>query len=743
MNTYFEEQKQYELLCEKIQRLKKAHIFETDIPSKLKLEAQIKDAEQELVELENKLIVLEKNKLILNLNGINHQIYCVFSKQATIGRASTCDFVINDDSHTISNLHAGIFYNLEKNEYWLEDLKSANGTYVNEVKIENRTRLSWGAKVKLSSSLSFLFQHNKDDVFSPAVLIQHDANGEEIARYIVIPKGKVLVGTNPKEVVRFPKLRDEHSLGSIERKADGFYFVSVRNEETLLKHNMELSLDFFKVRITIPSVIQKEANNNTNVDDNRGNKREKNEREIVKPTGYEIPPTLRKINIILSLFIFSIGIIFNFLLFKPDRTRISSQWMNECIISLNRKENRSWLEKMIGPQKSHWSSKSSIWPPKESVVYIVSTPPFSTNIDITKAFIDKSGLAGKQIHDDTILNVEDFKQGQFTDLKNKKAPNAPWISIIALESLGSFYLKINYWSPDNSSVDKSTFEWEKKEFLYWHSVLFLLFIIYVSHSIRNWKIQCYRNQLQEHYEIFQKERTKKIFEAKSTLEEARNLAQSANLAQALVIVNSLLKSMSIEMPVYSEVTDLKKMILAQVELGGGALTAQFNKNNGKDFQLGNTSNLLYLRILGTPYAYQAPYGLENISIGRQRRKSGTSVDVGNDVIIRVPGADTKSLRISRRHLEIKRINAEYFVIDKSGGHTKLNGKLLKENEPFRLQTGDRLLIADVLTLEVNIQIRISGSKVGNLIRIDSHNTIQDGLLIETSIGDLITEVSYE
>ncbi|MDZ7962862.1 MAG: FHA domain-containing protein [Aulosira sp. DedQUE10] len=746
MDTYFEEQKQYEILREKIQRLKKAHIIETDILSKLRLEEQIKDAEQELVELENKFIVLEKNRIILNLNGSNHQVYCVFSKQVTIGRASTCDFVINDVSHQISNLHVGIYYNLEKNEYWLEDLKSANGTYFNEVKIENRTRLAWGAKVKLGSSLSFLFQHNKDDVLSPAVLIQHDANGEEIARYIVIPKGKVLVGTNPKEVVRFPNLRDEHSLGSIERKTDGFYFVSVRNEETLLKHNMELSLDFFKVKVTIPSVVRKEANEDTIVDNNTDDK--KNEREIVKPTGYETPPNLRKINIFLGLFVFLVGVVFNLILFKPDKARISSQWINECVLSLNRKESRSWLEEffVFGVKKSHWRSRSSIWPPQESVVYIVSTPTLSSNIDITKTFIDKSGLTGKEIRDDTIFQPEDFLQRKLIQLKNQKAPNAPWITIIAFESLGSFYLKIDYWSPNELDFDSSIsiFEWQKKEFLYWHSVLFFLFTVYLSRSVRGWKIQRYRNQLKEQYEIFQKERTKKIFEAKSTLEQARKFAQSGDLAQALVIVNSLLKSISREMPVYKEIIDLKKMILSQVELGGGAIAiAQFNKNNGESFQSRNTSNLLYLRVLGTPYAYQAPYGLENISIGRQRRKPGTSADIGNDVVIRVPGADKKSLRISRKHLEIKRIDTEYFVINKSGGHTKLNGKFLRENEPFRLQTRDRLLIADVLTLEVIIQTRISGSKVGNLIRIDSHNTIQDGLLIEASIGDLITEVSYE
>ncbi len=96
------------------------------------------------------------------------------------------------------------------------------------------------------------------------------------------------------------------------------------------------------------------------------------------------------------------------------------------------------------------------------------------------------------------------------------------------------------------------------------------------------------------------------------------------------------------MPIYRQVTELKKMIMEQVQLGGGAITIPpFNSNNQKNFDPLNASNLLYLRILGTPYAYQAPYGLENISIGRQRRKTGTSINVGNDVVIRVPGFDQR------------------------------------------------------------------------------------------------------
>ena len=68
---------------------------------------------------------------------------------------------------------------------------------------------------------------------------------------------------------------------------------------------------------------------------------------------------------------------------------------------------------------------------------------------------------------------------------------------------------------------------------------------------------------------------------------------------------------------------------------------------------------------------------------------------------------------------------------------------MSENQPYQLQSGDRLSIADVLTLEVLIRVKLTGSKANNLISIDSPNKDQDKLLIEASIGDMLTEVSHE
>lgn len=719
-------QKQYESLREKVSRLRNALAVETDIPNKFKLEQQLKEAEKELFEFEQKIEFVEVNKIILNLKGSSNEIHCVFGNRITIGRASICEFCVRDDSASISNLHAAIAYNLGKNEYWLEDLPSANGTHINGARIEKPTQLCWGDRIQLGSSLSLVFEYNQNDSLSSGVFIQYDSNGEEIVRYIVAPKGKLLIGTNPNEAVRFPKFRDGRSLGSIERKADGFYFCDTSNSEKFLEHNTELLIDFFKIGIAIPSIVPKEPSDETDVvPDNHDKLSDRPEEEVKPPSEDAIPPYLWKLNIFLGFTVLLTGLI-SFTCFKPDINQIGSKWADECLSALQ-KDQKFW--------------KDSNWPPKSpvNVVFLKSSDNY-----IEQYFISKSDVIEKEKNKPFYLDYDQFSKRFISErFIQEQDPQGFWLGVRKISERGFLQLQVTYWSPQVQSLP--IFVWEKTEFLYWHLVITLLFTASSAWLIRYQAIERYRSKLKNQYEEFQKKRTERIFEAKSHLDEARSLAQKGDLAQALVIINRLLKSVSRSMPVHNEILDLKKIILIQVQSGGGAITvSSLGKNSNNHFSSSsNASKLLYLRILGTPYAYQAPYGLEEVSIGRQRRKQGDSVDVGNDVVIRVPGSDQRSLRISRRHLEIKRINTEYFVIDKSSRHTKLNGKTLRENQPYRLQSGDRLSVADVLTLEVLIRVKLTGSKANNLIRIDSPNEEQDKLLIEASIGDMLTEVSYE
>ena len=71
----------------------------------------------------------------------------------TIGRHPECEVQI--DEGAVSRRHAAISY--RENAYFLEDLSSRNGTFLNEEKISSTTRLFDGARIKICD-VSFVFQ---------------------------------------------------------------------------------------------------------------------------------------------------------------------------------------------------------------------------------------------------------------------------------------------------------------------------------------------------------------------------------------------------------------------------------------------------------------------------------------------------------------------------------------------------------------------------------------------------------
>lgn len=56
----------------------------------------------------------------------------------TLGRNPTCDYVLEDD--TVSSFHLQVFY--RNKQWWLEDLNSTNGTFLNEQRVQTATVLT-------------------------------------------------------------------------------------------------------------------------------------------------------------------------------------------------------------------------------------------------------------------------------------------------------------------------------------------------------------------------------------------------------------------------------------------------------------------------------------------------------------------------------------------------------------------------------------------------------------------------
>jgi predicted component of type VI protein secretion system len=111
--------------------------------------------------------------------------------------------------------------------------------------------------------------------------------------------------------------------------------------------------------------------------------------------------------------------------------------------------------------------------------------------------------------------------------------------------------------------------------------------------------------------------------------------------------------------------------------------------------------------------------------------------VGNDVVLRIPNNDVLSARISRRHLEIVEQADGWVVIDRGRAGTLLNGKPLPPGAPCPLASGDRLVIAGVLTLEVGLA-GVVGSPTtrGEIDAPPAEGGAR--VVLEATMGDMIT-----
>ena len=148
--------------------------------------------------------------------------------------------------------------------------------------------------------------------------------------------------------------------------------------------------------------------------------------------------------------------------------------------------------------------------------------------------------------------------------------------------------------------------------------------------------------------------------------------------------------------------------------------------------------LVHLRVVGTSFAYQAEPGVCALSVGRQRRKAGQTAEEGNDVVIRVSGDDTQSMRISRRHFEIVRTRQHYSIIRRSRGNTALNGEPLPADEPVPLRSGDRIGIAGVLLIEFAVRDASRNEIVNGPVDVGARGGNAGEVVMEASVGDMVT-----
>jgi pSer/pThr/pTyr-binding forkhead associated (FHA) protein len=84
----------------------------------------------------------------LMVNDLDGRRSVPLRDSVTIGRAASCDLVVSDNY--VSNVHARIY--AKDGTYWLEDLGSTNGTYVNRGKVSVPVAIGPGDEVKVGKA---------------------------------------------------------------------------------------------------------------------------------------------------------------------------------------------------------------------------------------------------------------------------------------------------------------------------------------------------------------------------------------------------------------------------------------------------------------------------------------------------------------------------------------------------------------------------------------------------------------
>ena len=424
------------------------------------------------------------------------------------------------------------------------------------------------------------------------------------------------------------------------------------------------------------------------------------EKEVKKPDPYELPPWIRKLDIALGGLALVVLPLTLYLLTPAPLTSVVDRWFLTCQEQATSGSDDVWAPEVEKPKRK--------WPPAGQIQACVVAPrPEHQRLQIK---VDR--LLSPERVKATYPDASRFWNNGDTVLKDYRGQSL--LLILFQQDFVSFqqgfvsgWLSVRYFEHYEEGVTPD-FEFTRQETVLGRQRPRLAVVAIAAALLlgtRSLFIQFYRRGRQAEYEAWQAKQTKDIFELKNLLDEARKLTRKGQDARALVVINQVLE----RRPLYDEAAELKRLIQSGAGAARGTLISGEPGRETSGSIPADVPNL-FLKILQTPYAYRAPRGFDQITLGRQRRREhaeGGSPDTedmtGNDLVIRVPGSDRLSLRISRKHMEIQRIDKEFFVKDLSKGHTLLNGRVLVRDAPYPIVSGDRLTVAGVIVLQVQIR----------------------------------------
>ena len=136
---------------------KQCFVDDGDNTVKMDVDEDIFEESADFTEAADKTVVIEKKLTYIVLENCENsqQVYQKMIQDAVlIGRKKTCDICISGDK-TISSFHCKIIKLLE-DEFYIEDLNSTNGTYLNGNKVECRMSVKTGDRIEIGETALIL-----------------------------------------------------------------------------------------------------------------------------------------------------------------------------------------------------------------------------------------------------------------------------------------------------------------------------------------------------------------------------------------------------------------------------------------------------------------------------------------------------------------------------------------------------------------------------------------------------------
>jgi pSer/pThr/pTyr-binding forkhead associated (FHA) protein len=90
----------------------------------------------------------QPRELVVTEDGGQPRTYPMASEQLQIGRAETCEVILQDTY--VSQMHARVFP--KDGEWYVEDLGSTNGTYLNRAKVAQPSPVGAGDEIRIGKT---------------------------------------------------------------------------------------------------------------------------------------------------------------------------------------------------------------------------------------------------------------------------------------------------------------------------------------------------------------------------------------------------------------------------------------------------------------------------------------------------------------------------------------------------------------------------------------------------------------